>query len=103
MGAIEIGEAANLLIDLAILLPIILVLSKRLIPRPKLLLAACACVILSHAATIAEGLALNGFFDALEHLSALAACAFFAAFFLSASKAAAAGGVGRGRGSGGWR
>ncbi len=94
MEAIEIGEAANLLIDLAMLPAIILVLSKRLLPRPELLIAACSCVILSHAATIAEGLALGGLFDALEHLAALAACAFFAAFFLSASRAAVAGGVG---------
>jgi len=91
IAALEIGELANLLVDLAILPAIIVVLSKRLLPRPGLLIAASSCVIFSHAASIAEGLALSGLLDSLEHLSALAACAFFAAFFLSASRSAQAG------------
>lgn len=100
MGSVEVGEAANFLIDLLILPAIAIVLRKGLVPRADILIAASAFLVLSHASTIAEGFALGGFFDAVEHLSAFASSIFFAAFFLSASRAAGAGGIGRKGGPG---
>jgi hypothetical protein len=73
MGGVEVGELANLFIDLIFLPVLVAVLAKKLVPRPGLLLAAAICIVASHTATIMEDFVLPDFFNGLEHAAILAA------------------------------
>lgn len=83
MDNIEIGELTNLGIDLLLLPLLVAVLYRGRVPHARMILAATLCVVLSHAATIAEGFFLPAVFDAAEHLGILAAGGLYLIAFAS--------------------
>jgi hypothetical protein len=77
MYTMDFGEIINLIIDVALLPTLIIVLLKGQVPRFRFILAGTIFIVISHIATVLEGLFYPTTLNFIEHASVPIAGIFF--------------------------